>query len=117
MVQGKDGKVLELSLKDYLSLVMSNNTDIAIQRLTVTTADDAVLRSFSIFDPKGSASWSSSPFQVAGEQPGGRRTGRARQRRSSTVALDTLRQPASFTWSQLLPERHCCTTSSSPHPN
>src|SRR5579872_6747756 len=59
VVAGKEGKVLELSLKDYLSLVMSNNTDIAIQRLTVSTADDAVLRSLSIFDPKGSASWSS----------------------------------------------------------
>src|SRR5579871_1345922 len=39
VIPGKDGdKVLELSLRDYLSLVMSNNTDIAIQRLTVTSA-------------------------------------------------------------------------------
>src|ERR1017187_5172685 len=50
VVSGKDGKVLELSLKDYLSLVMSNNTDIAIQRLTVYTAEDAIMRSFSAFD-------------------------------------------------------------------
>src|ERR1035441_11080078 len=35
VVPGKEGEVLELSLRDYLSLVMSNNTDIAIQRLTV----------------------------------------------------------------------------------
>src|SRR5690242_18430314 len=51
VVSGKDGKMLELSLKDYLSLVMSNNTDVAIQRLTISTAENSVMRSFSIFDP------------------------------------------------------------------
>ena len=107
VVEGKDGKVLELSLKDYLSLVMSNNTDIAIQRLTVYTAEDAIMRSFSAFDPRGSASWSSSRSkspvsslldvgQVSSSAPGSTAL--------STVSLDTLRQPASFTWSQLLPE-------------
>jgi outer membrane protein len=101
VVPGKDGKVLELSLKDYLSLVMSNNTDIAIQRLTVSTADDAVLRSFSIFDPKGSASWSTSrsksPVSSLVD------IGQVGSSGVSTIALDTLRQPANFTWSQLLP--------------
>lgn len=98
---GKQGKVLELSLRDYLSLVMSNNTDIAIQRLTVSTAEDAVLRSFSIFDPKGSASWSTtrskSPVSSLVD------IGQVGTSGISTVSLDTLRQPASFTWSQLLP--------------
>ena len=107
VVQGKDGKVLELSLRDYLALVMSNNTDIAIERLTLVTADDAILRSFSPFDPKGSASWSSSRSksptaslldvgQVSGSSPSSAAL--------ATISLDTLRQPASFTWSQLLPE-------------
>src|SRR5215471_19596583 len=41
----KKAKILRLSLRDYLSLVMANNTDIAIQRLTVSTAENAVLRS------------------------------------------------------------------------
>ncbi len=107
VVQGRDGKMLELSLRDYLSLVMSNNLDIAIERLTLVTAEDAILRSFSVFDPKASASWSSSRSkspvsslldvgQVSGAGPGSTAL--------STIALDTLRQPANFTWSQLLPE-------------
>jgi outer membrane protein len=101
VVPDKDGKVLELSLRDYLSLVMSNNTDIAIQRLTVSTAEDAVLRSFSIFDPKGSASWSSS----RSKSPVSNLVdiGQVGSSGVSTIALDTLRQPANFTWSQLLP--------------
>lgn len=101
VVAAKDGKVLELSLKDYLSLVMSNNTDIAIQRLTVSTAEDAVLRSFSIFDPKGSASWNStrskSPVSNLVD------VGQVGSSGVSTIALDTLRQPANFNWNQLLP--------------
>ena len=101
VVPGKDGKMLELSLKDYLSLVMANNTDIAIQRLTVSTSENAVLRSFSIFDPKGSASWNStrskSPVSNLVD------IGQVGTSGVSTVALNTLRQPANLTWSQLLP--------------
>ena len=101
VVDGKDGKMLELSLKDYLALVMSNNTDIAIQRLTVSTAEDAIMRSYSIFDPKGSASWSSSrstsPVSSLVD------IGQVGTSGVSTQSLDTLRQPASFTWNQMLP--------------
>ena len=100
VVSGKDGKMLELSLKDYLTLVMANNTAIAIQRLTVSTGEDAVLRSLSIFDPKGSASWSTSrsksPVSSLLD------LGQVGTSGVATTALDTLRQPASFTWSQLL---------------
>jgi outer membrane protein len=101
VVAGKDGKLLELSLKDYLSLVMSNNTDIAIQRLTVATSEDAVMRSFGIFDPRGTASWTStrskSPVSNLVD------VGQVGSSSVSTIALDTLRQPANFTWNQLLP--------------
>ena len=80
---------------------MANNTAIAIQRLTVSTAEDAILRSLSLFDPKGSASWSStrskSPVSSLVD------LGQVGTSGIATVALDTLRQPASFTWSQLLP--------------
>ena len=38
---------LELSLRAYLELVMANNTDIAISRLSVETAKNAILRGFS----------------------------------------------------------------------
>lgn len=42
---------LELSLKDYLELVMANNTDIAIQRLSLEAPRYGVLRAFGVFDP------------------------------------------------------------------
>jgi outer membrane protein TolC len=102
VVQGKDGKVLELSLRDYLSLVMSNNLDVAIERLNLVTGEDAITRAFSPFDPKGSASWSSSRSKspIASLLD----LGQVGSAGVSTVALDTLRQPASFSWSQLLPE-------------
>lgn len=45
-----DGK-LELSLRSYLELVMSNNTDVAIQRLALETPRNAILRAFGTFDP------------------------------------------------------------------
>src|SRR5262245_3769641 len=42
---------LELSLRTYLELVMANNTDIAISRLSVETSKNAILRGHSAFDP------------------------------------------------------------------
>jgi outer membrane protein TolC len=45
-----DGR-LELSLRDYLELVLANNTDIAIQRLMLETPRNAISRAFGIFDP------------------------------------------------------------------
>lgn len=45
-----DGK-LELSLRSYLELVMANNTDIEIQRLSVDLNRNAITRAFGIFDP------------------------------------------------------------------
>ena len=106
VVESKEGKVLQLSLRDYLSLVMSNNLDIAIERLTIVTGEDAILRSFSPFDPKGSASWSSSRSKspTASLLDVGQVSGTPSSAALSTISLDTLRQPASFTWSQLLPE-------------
>src|SRR5437667_7580167 len=49
VVEEKDGKKLELSLKSYLELVMANNTDIAVTRLTVDVAQNAITRAFSRF--------------------------------------------------------------------
>ncbi len=42
---------LEMSLRDYLELVLANNTDIALQRLTVEVPKNNIERAFSIFDP------------------------------------------------------------------
>jgi len=45
-----DGKLV-LSLKSYLDLVLANNTDIAIQRLSIEVPKNAIQRAFAIFDP------------------------------------------------------------------
>src|SRR5215471_18212847 len=54
----EDGK-LELSLRSYIELVMANTTDIAITKLNVDTAKNAVLRGFAPFDPLLTASFNS----------------------------------------------------------
>lgn len=45
-----DGKLV-LSLKSYLDLVLANNTDIAIQRLSIEVPKNAIQRAFAVFDP------------------------------------------------------------------
>ncbi len=45
------GGKLELSLRAYIELVIANNTDIALQKLTVLTAQNAIERAFAPFDP------------------------------------------------------------------
>jgi outer membrane protein TolC len=52
-----DGK-LRLSLRDYLDLVVNNNTDIGIQRLTLETPMNAIQRASAIFDPTLTANYS-----------------------------------------------------------
>ncbi len=92
LVQEKEGKKLELSLKSYLDLVMANNTDIAVSRLTVDVAHNAITRAFAPFDPFATGQFTST-----------------RSRTPSTNALAgantlvTLTQPTQFTWNQLLP--------------
>jgi outer membrane protein len=82
---------LELSLKAYLELVMANNTDIAIQKLSVETAGNAITRAFGVFDPMATGRFNST-----------------RTKTPTTGALDgaetlvTLNQPASFNYSQTL---------------
>jgi outer membrane protein len=49
------GDKLELSLKDYLALVMANNTDIAIQMLSLEMPKNAIQRAFGAWDPRASA--------------------------------------------------------------
>src|SRR5437764_10138543 len=46
---------LELSLKAYLELVLANNADISIQRLSVVSNRNAIMRAFGAFDPVASA--------------------------------------------------------------
>lgn len=86
-----DGK-LELSLKNYLELVMANNPDIAVQKLNVDFSRDAILRAFSVFDPLASASFSTARQQTP----------------SSTLlagasTLNTLTQPFALGYQQTTP--------------
>ncbi|MCU0247539.1 MAG: TolC family protein, partial [Bryobacter sp.] len=46
---------LELSLRQYLELVLANNTQIQIQKLLVQPTRNAITRAFSIFDPVANA--------------------------------------------------------------
>ncbi len=86
-----DGK-LSLSLKRYLEMVMANNTDIAIQMLTVETPKNAITRAFAPWDPQAQASFSDTKSSTPS-------TG-ALQGASTVVSLS---QPANFSYSQTLP--------------
>src|SRR5580698_10284426 len=86
-----DGK-LTLSLKSYLELVMANNTDIAIQMLSVESPKNAIMRAFSTWDPQGQASFSD---QKSSTPSTGALAG------ASTVV--SVSQPANFSYSQTLP--------------
>src|ERR1022692_4452894 len=52
-----DGK-LELSLAHYLELVMANNTDVAIQLLSLEVPKNAIQMAFGAWDPTARASFS-----------------------------------------------------------
>jgi outer membrane protein len=52
-----DGK-LELSLKNYLALVMSNNTDIQLQLISLEIPRNNILSQYGVWDPKAIAQFS-----------------------------------------------------------
>ena len=86
----QNGKLV-LSLKAYLDLVMANNTDVSIQRLSVERAQNSLYGSFSRFDPTlglnlnhlRSATTSTDRFDAV-------------------TQLKSLRQTSGMTYSQLL---------------
>ncbi len=86
------GDKLELSLKAFLELVMANNTDVQLQRLSLEIPKNAIQRAFGVWDPRASAQFTST-----------------RSTQPSTNVLDgaselkTLAQPATFSVSQTLP--------------
>src|SRR5215471_19122227 len=53
------GDKLELSLKNYLALVMANNTDIQLQMLSLETPKNAIQRAFGAWDPRATAQFTS----------------------------------------------------------
>jgi outer membrane protein TolC len=82
---------LELSLRGYLELVMANNTDITIQKVSLETQKNALLRAFSSFDPRLTAS-----FQTT------RTVSPSSDVLQGAATLNALSQPANFTYTQTL---------------
>jgi outer membrane protein TolC len=83
---------LELSLKSYLELVLNNNTEIQVQRLTLEVPKNAVTRAFSIFDPQFNARFSSTRTQTP-----------TTDALAGAAVLSQLSQPINLNWQQFLP--------------
>ena len=84
---------LELSLKNYLALVMSNNTDIQIQMLSLEMPKNAIQRAFGVWDPRAVASFTTT-----------RATTPPTSALDGATELKTLSQPLSMSVTQTLPE-------------
>src|SRR5437899_2069368 len=83
------GGKLELSLKAYIELVMNNNTDIALTRLNVDNARNAILRGFAPFDPLATASFNNTRTKIPSSSA-----------LDAASTLATLNQPVAFGYSQ-----------------
>ncbi len=86
------GDKLELSLKAYLELVLNNNTDIQIQRLVLEIPKNAIMRSYSIFDP-----------QFIGRFNATRTKTFTTDVLAGAATLSNLNQPLTLNWSQVAP--------------
>jgi outer membrane protein len=83
------GGTLQLSLRNFLELVVANNPDIAVQKLTVQFNRDAITSAFSAFDPLATASFSATrTITPSGSLLQGAST------------LNTLTQPFALTYQQ-----------------
>jgi outer membrane protein TolC len=83
---------LELSLRSYLELVMANNTEIAIQRLTVETAKNAIQRAMGVWDPMFIGSFTNRRSRTPSNDV-----------LAGAATLSQLNQPANFSYQQTLP--------------
>lgn len=83
---------IELSLRNYIDLVLSNNTDIAIERLTMETPRNQILRAYGIFDPTIVTSFQATRAQTP-----------AQDQLAGAEVNSTLRQPFSLAAQQMLP--------------
>jgi outer membrane protein TolC len=98
-----DGK-LELSLRSYTDLVLANNTDVSIERLSIELDRNAIMRAYYIFDPNFLGTFTTTRTQVPLTQRIDRdpSTGGVILNQSDFV-VSSLSQPARFTYDQLLP--------------
>jgi outer membrane protein len=92
VVSGK----LELSLKNYLELVMANNTDIAVTFLSLDMPRNNITSAFGVWDPTATASFSSTRSTSVPTNPS------QSQNASLGSTAKTLSQPLSLTYSQAL---------------
>jgi outer membrane protein TolC len=90
-----DGK-LRLSLKDYLDLVMANNTDIQVTFLSLETPRNNITAAFGVWDPFANASFSSTRSTVVATNPA------QAENASLGSTSKTLVQPLSLGYSQSL---------------
>jgi outer membrane protein TolC len=86
------GGKLELSLKDYLELVMANNTDVQIDFLSVEIPKNAIMRALSTWDPLARASFTNTKSSTPS-------TGAL----AGADTVVSLSQPANFSYQQTLP--------------
>lgn len=86
-----DGK-LTLSLKNYLDLVVANNTDVAVQRLSIESPKNAIQRAFGVFDPTLSSNFNAT-----------RATTPATNQLQGAQVLSNLNQPFNARFTELLP--------------
>lgn len=92
VVSGK----LELSLKNYLELVMANNTDVQLQLLTLVQPKDAIWSAMGAWDPTAVASFSTTRSTSLPTS--------AVDARSTDAITKSLSQPYRLTYSQTMPE-------------
>jgi outer membrane protein TolC len=90
-----DGK-FELSLKDYLELVMANNTDIQVTFLSVETPRNNITAAYGVWDPLGTASFSSTRTTSPATNPS------QAENASLGSTSKSLAQPLSLGYSQVL---------------
>jgi outer membrane protein TolC len=83
---------IELSLKAYVDLVLANNTEVQIQRLTMEVPRNAILRSFSIFDPNLVTTFQATRAQAP-----------AQDQLAGAAINSTLTQPFTLRAQQMLP--------------
>lgn len=86
-----DGK-LTLSLRAYLDLVVANNTELAIQKLTLEIPKNAIQRAFGVFDPTLTSNFSAT-----------RATTPATNQLQGALVVSSLNQPFNARYQQLLP--------------
>jgi outer membrane protein TolC len=87
---------LELSLKNFLELVMANNTDIAVTFLSVETPRNNIISAYGVWDPTANASFSTSRSTNIPT------TFSQSQNTTLGIPTKTLSQPLSLSYTQAL---------------